>query len=149
MSMDRTTPAITHCPLVGGAVQLSVQSRPTLVAVRCVDRRRVGFATVPARRHLLARNPCESFFFLLGALALCGARVLYCIEVRMSDKHLLTISRVCYDKPNSGRASDKAWWYEEAGGVCVVINQPQLRGSSLQVYLRWGQLEQALKRKRR
>lgn len=64
----------------------------------------------------------------------------------MSDKHLRRQPRVCYDEQHSGKASKQAWWYEEPGGVCVVIPPAH---HSVQIYLRWGQLEEALKRKRK
>ena len=63
----------------------------------------------------------------------------------MSDKHLSRQPRAAYENPHRGKQYDKAWWYEEPGGVLIVVEP---HPTTKEVYIRWGQIESALKRKR-
>lgn len=64
----------------------------------------------------------------------------------MADKDLILRPRVAYDRPSTGKASEHAWWYEDAGGICIIVDAKKRNG---EVWIRWGQLEAALKRKRK
>ena len=57
----------------------------------------------------------------------------------MSDKHLSNM-------PHNIRGRKDAWWYEENGGINVVV-EPQ--GATTQVMIPWRSIKAALARKER
>lgn len=46
--------------------------------------------------------------------------------------------------PHKIRGTDKAWWYEEETGICIVV-EPNV--TTQQIMIPWGALRSALKRK--
>jgi hypothetical protein len=62
----------------------------------------------------------------------------------MSEKHL---------KETAHHVGDKCWWYEEPGGICVVLQESDVNDNALRPnvapIIRWTSIRAALKRKDR
>ena len=56
----------------------------------------------------------------------------------MSVEHLHRTSHAIKDRPD-------VWWYEESGGICLVVEHPD-RPSSTQVLIPWRAIRRALER---